>query len=490
VKRHAPAPVGIFTATLPLAAALLLSSCAVGPNYHRPDAPVPEVYKELPPGTPLWKPSDPQDGLTRGAWWVIFNDAELDQLEVQVNISNQTVKEYEAEYAQAVAQVKEAEAQLYPTVSVSFGAQRGGGGGGTAAVASAVGSGAGGSTHTNFTLEPNASWTPDVWGVVRRTIESRKANMQFTAAELANAQLSAQATLAADYFDLRATDSLKALLTQQVQLDERALEITRNQVNGGTIDNLSLASAEAALAAARAQLTAVEQTRGTYEHAIAMLTGHLPSEISIPVAPLTTSVPTVPVTLPSNLLERNPSVAAAERQMQQESALIGVAIGAYFPTISLTALGGYAGNPLNSLVRLGNRIWSVGGTATDTLFQGGEQMAAVTLARENYDQYVATYRQTVLTTFQSVEDQLLALKVLQQEAQFQAQAVKAAQKAADVALNQYNAGTIAYTTVIVDIQALVADQEALLTIQQNQLVAVVTLIEDLGGGWDRSRLPG
>ncbi len=490
MKRHAPAPVGIFTATLPLAAALLLSSCAVGPNYHRPDAPVPEVYKELPPGTPLWKPSDPQDGLTRGAWWVIFNDAELDQLEVQVNISNQTVKEYEAEYAQAVAQVKEAEAQLYPTVSVSFGAQRGGGGGGTAAVASAVGSGAGGSTHTNFTLEPNASWTPDVWGVVRRTIESRKANMQFTAAELANAQLSAQATLAADYFDLRATDSLKALLTQQVQLDERALEITRNQVNGGTIDNLSLASAEAALAAARAQLTAVEQTRGTYEHAIAMLTGHLPSEISIPVAPLTTSVPTVPVTLPSNLLERNPSVAAAERQMQQESALIGVAIGAYFPTISLTALGGYAGNPLNSLVRLGNRIWSVGGTATDTLFQGGEQMAAVTLARENYDQYVATYRQTVLTTFQSVEDQLLALKVLQQEAQFQAQAVKAAQKAADVALNQYNAGTIAYTTVIVDIQALVADQEALLTIQQNQLVAVVTLIEDLGGGWDRSRLPG
>jgi len=472
-----------------LAAALLLSGCAVGPNYHRPDAPVPEAYEELAPGTPLWKPSNPQDGLTRGAWWVIFNDAELDQLEVQVNISNQTVKQYEAEYRQAVAQVKEAEAQLYPTVSASFGAQRGGGGGGTAAVASTVGSGAGGTTHTNFTLEPNVSWTPDIWGVVRRTIESRKASMQFSAAELANAQLSAQATLAADYFDLRATDSLKTLLLQQVELDERALEITRNQFTGGTIDNSSLAAAQASLAAARAQLAAVEQTRGTYEHAIAMLTGHLPSETRIAVAPLTTAVPEVPVTIPSNLLERNPGVAAAEREMQQESALIGVAIGAYFPTISLSALGGYAGNPLSSLVRLGNRIWSVGGTASDTLFQGGEQVAAVTLARENYNQYVANYRQTVLTTFQSVEDQLLALRVLQQEAQFQAEAVTSAQKAADVALNQYNAGTIPYTTVIVDIQALVADQQQLLTIRQNQLIAVVTLIEDLGGGWESSRLP-
>jgi NodT family efflux transporter outer membrane factor (OMF) lipoprotein len=473
-----------------LLATLLLSSCAVGPNYHRPDAPVPQGYKELPPGTPLWKPSNPQDGLTRGAWWVIFSDPELDQLEVQVNISNQTVKEYEAEYRQAVAQVKEAEAALYPTVSLSFGAQRGGGGGGTAAVSSTVGSGAGGSTHTNFTLEPNVSWTPDIWGIVRRTIESRKANMQFSAAELENARLSAQATLAADYFDLRATDSLKTLLTQQVQLDERALEITRNQLNGGTIDQASLASAQAALEAARAQLAAVDQTRGTYEHAIAMLTGHLPSELELKPAPLTTPVPTVPVTVPSTLLERNPSVAAAEREMQQESALIGVAIGAYFPTISLTALGGYAGNPLSSLVRLGNRIWSLGGTASDTLFQGGEQVAAVTLARENYNQYVANYRQTVLTTFQSVEDQLLALKVLQSQAELQAEAVKSAQKAVDVALNQYNAGTIIYTTVITDIQALVADQEALLTIRQNQLIAVVTLIEDLGGGWDSSQLPG
>jgi NodT family efflux transporter outer membrane factor (OMF) lipoprotein len=214
----------------------------------------------------------------------------------------------------------------------------------------------------------------------------------------------------------------------------------------------------------------------------------VPSELSIPEAPLTATVPEVPVSLPSELLERNPSIAAAERQMKQENALIGVAIGAYFPTISLTGLGGFAGNPLSTLVNQSNRIWSVGGTASDTLFQGGSQVAAVANARATYDQYVANYRQTVLTTFQSVEDQLLALRVLQHESEYQARAVKYAQTAADVALNQFNAGTVAYTTVITDIQALVADQESLLTVQQNQLVADVTLIQALGGGWDTSKL--
>jgi NodT family efflux transporter outer membrane factor (OMF) lipoprotein len=305
---------------------------------------------------------------------------------------------------------------------------------------------------------------------------------------LANAQLSAQATLATDYFDLRAADSLRSVLKKIVELDQRALEITQSQVNGGTATNGDLASAQASLLSAKAQLVAVAQQRGTYEHAIAVLTGHLPSELIIPEAPLTANVPSVPTTLPSALLERNPAVAAAERQMQAENALIGVAIGAYFPTISLSGLGGYAGNPLSQLVRLGNRIWSVGGTASDTLFQGGSQVAAVANARANYDQYVAAYRQTVLTAFQSVEDQLLALRVLDNEAKYQADAVKSAQVAADIALNQFNGGTVAYTTVITTIQALLADQESALTIQQNQLVATVTLIAALGGGWDTSAL--
>ena len=478
-----------------VAAASMQVSCAVGPNYRRPSAPVPSAYKELPPG---WKVSTPKDERDRGDWWSIFSDPELDELERQVVISNQNVKQYEAEYAQAVALLKEAQAQLFPTVAVNGGEQRaGGGGGGTTSVSSTVGGSGttsvsntvgGGHTHTQFSLEAAVSWQPDIWGSVRRQIESRKAGVQVSRADLANAQLSAQATLATDYFDLRASDSLRKLLAQAVSLDQRALEITQNQLNSGTATNGDVAAAQAAVQATQAQLIAVDQQRGTYEHAIAVRTGHLPSELSIARAPLTTTVPDVPVTLPSTLLERNPSVAAAERQMQEENALIGVAIAAYFPTINLTALGGYVGDPLSSLFSVGNRIWSLGATANDTLFSGGSQMAAVANARATYDQYVANYRQTVLTTFQSVEDQLLALRVLQQESEFQMQAVKYAQTAADVALNQYNAGTVAYTTVITDIQTLIADQESLLTAQQNLLVADVSLIEALGGGWDTSQL--
>lgn len=470
-------PVAVLTATL--------AACAVGPNYHRPSAPVPSAYKELPPG---WKIGSPQDERLRGDWWGMFGDSELDRLEREVNISNQNIKQYEAQYREAVALLKEAQAQLFPTVTGSFNAQRGGGGGGTAAVSSAVGSGAGGSTHTEFTLEGVLSWQPDIWGAIRREVESRKAGVQVSAANLANAELSAQATLAADYFDLRAADSLQALLTRAVALDQRALEIARNQYKSGTATNGDVAAAQASLESTQAQLIAVEQQRGTYEHAIAMLTGHLPSELRVAEAPLAANVPSVPLAVPSELLERNPSIAAAERQMKQENALIGVAIGAYFPTISLQALGGYAGNPLSTLINAGNRIWSVGGSASDLVFQGGEQLAAVAQARATYDQYVAAYRQTVLATFQAVEDQLLALRVLEREAAVEQKAVEHAQTAADIALNQFNAGTVSYTTVITDIQALIADQESLLTIRQNQLVAEVSLIEALGGGWDVSHL--
>jgi NodT family efflux transporter outer membrane factor (OMF) lipoprotein len=473
---------------LMVAATLALGACKVGPNYRRPDAPVPSAYREAKAGDPAWKPSSPQDTADRGPWWAIFGDATLDGLERQIAISNQNVKQYEAQYRASQALLREAEAQLFPTLGVSFGAQRGGGGGGTASVSSAVGSGAGGTTHTEFTLEAQASWQPDLWGTIRRQVESRKAGLQVSKAALANAQLSAQATLAADYFDLRATDSLGGLLAKSVSLDERVLSITQSQFKSGTATSGDVAAAEAQLLAARAQLAAVEQQRGTYEHAIAVLTGHLPSDVEIPAAPLSATVPTVPVAVPSTLLERNPGVAGAERQMQQESALIGVAVGAYFPTISLSALGGYAGNPLSQLVKLGNRIWSLGGTASDTLFQGGEQVAAVAGARANYDQYVAIYRQTVLTAFQSVEDQLLALRVLERESQFEGDAVQAAQRSADVALNEFNAGTVSYTTVVTATQALIADQQAALTIQQNRLVAAVTLVAALGGGWDASAL--
>jgi NodT family efflux transporter outer membrane factor (OMF) lipoprotein len=486
MNKHRPAP--RLVPLIFLGLALALSACKVGPNYHRPDAPVPAAYQEADVDGVTWKPSSPRDTQERGAWWAIYADPQLDALEAQVDISNQTVKEYEAQYRAAVALLHEAQASLFPTLSISGGAQRGGGGGGTASVASTVGSGAGGTTHTEFTLEPSLSWSPDIWGTIRREVESRKAGVQVGKAQLAAAQLSAQSTLAADYFDLRATDSLRGILVRAVDLDKKVVEITDNQVKSGTADAGDLAAAQSQLLAAQANLVAVDQQRGTYEHAIAMLTGHLPSELSVPAAPLTSVVPLVPIGIPSTLLERNPTVAAAERQMQQENALIGVAIGAYFPTLSLTAIGGYAGNPLSRLFNIGNRIWSLGASANDTLFQGGATIAAVANARANYDQYVASYRQTVLTTFQSVEDQLLALRVLHQQLDYQTQAVQAAQKAADIALNEFKAGTVPYTTVITDLQNLLSAQESGLTIQQNQLVATVSLIEALGGGWDQSAL--
>jgi len=470
------------------AAVLILSACKVGPNYHRPDAPVPQAYKEIAENQPVWTPTSPQDTQDRGPWWSIFADPELDRLERQVNISNQNVKEYEAEYRQAVGLLREAQSQLFPVLGATAETQRGGGGGGTATTSSAVGSGPGGRATTQFRLEANVSWTPDIWGTVRRQIESRKAGVQVGKADLANAQLSAQATLATDYFDLRSADSLKTLLVQAVDLEQRALDITQNQFKGGTATNGDVAEAQALLKAQQAQLVAVEQQRGTYEHAIAMLTGHLPSEVHVAEAPLTSSVPVIPIALPSSLLERNPAIAAAERQMQQESALVGVAIGAYFPSISLSALGGYSGDQVSRLINVGNRIWSIGATATDTLYDFGDRAGAVTAARANYDQYVAAYRQTVLSTFQQVEDELLALRVLEHQSAYQDDAVRFAQTAADVALNEYNAGTVAYTTVITAVQTLINDRQAALTLQQNRLVASVALIEALGGGWTSAGL--
>ena len=467
-----------------VAGTVLASSCAVGPDYQRPSAPEPVTFKEI----NGWKPTEPRDGIDRGAWWSIYDDEQLDALERQIALSNQNVKMYEAQYQQALALVREAQAQLLPTVGLSTGAQRGGGGGGSASIASATGSAAGGRDATQFKLEANASWAPDIWGSIRRQIESQKAAAQVSAADLANALLDAQAQLATDYFDLRASDSLDTLLTAAVAGYQRTLDITRAQYNAGVAALSDVLTAEAQLQATKTQLIAVRQQRGQYEHAIAALTGRPPAELTLPATSLTAHVPVVPTGLPSTLLERNPQVAAAERQMQSGNALIGVAKAAFFPDLTLTGLFGYAGNPLSSLINTGNRVWSGGASATQLLFDAGEHSAALRAARAVYAQSVASYRQTVLTTFQQVEDELLALHVLQDEAESAAIAVKDAQRATDAALAEYQAGTVAYTSVVTAQQALIADQQTALTIQQNRLVASVTLIEVLGGGWEAKEL--
>ena len=303
------------------------------------------------------------------------------------------------------------------------------------------------------------SWDLDVWGSVRRQIESNVAGAQVSAADLANAELSAQATLATDYFDLRAEDSLEVLLRETTAADRRALEITENQYRAGTSSSADVVTARAQLQSVEAQLVGVGVQRQQFEHAIAVLTGQPPADLTIAPAPLASAVPVAPPGLPSALLERRPDIAAAERQMQEENALIGVQIAAYYPDISLSALGSFAGDPLSQLFTVANRVWSLDASASETVFSGGARPAAVAAARATYDQSVANYRQTVLTAFQQVEDALSSLRILEQQAAAQSIAVESARRALEVTLNAYRAGTVAYTSVITQQTLLLGDQQ-------------------------------
>ena len=466
-----------------LALCVFASGCMVGPDYKRPEAPPSPGFKEL----AGWKPGQPRDDIDKGAWWSVYNDPELDRLERMVEVSNQTVKQFEAQYRNAVALVGEARAGLFPTVALNGGVTRSGGGGGGSSGLSSGGGGRGDSTL--YSVQGSVSWTLDVWGRVRRQVESNVAGAQVSAADLANAKLSAQATLATNYFDLCAEDALTRLLRQTVDAYGRALQIAQNQYHAGTQSNIDVVTAQAQLQSAQAQLVGVGVQRQQFEHAIAVLTGHAPSELTIAPAPLTSAVPVVPPGLPSALLERRPDVAAAERNMQQENALIGVQVAAYYPDVSLSALGGFDASMISRLFNVASRVWSLGAAGAETLFSGGARPAAVTAARATYDQSVAAYRQTVLTAFQQVEDALSNLRILEQQAAAEAIAVASADRAVQATLNAYRAGTVAYTSVITEQTLLLSDQQAALSVRQSRLVASVALIEALGGGWSVEALP-
>jgi NodT family efflux transporter outer membrane factor (OMF) lipoprotein len=468
---------------------LSLADCMVGPDYKRPDAPAPVAFKEL----AGWKVSQPIDAVDKGSWWSVYRDPELDRLERMVEVSNQTVKSFEAQYRNAVALVAEARAGLFPTVGLGANVTRSGGGGSSGSsgsgTSSSSSSGGGGSSATQYSVSGTVAWDLDVWGRIRRQVESSSAAAQVSAADLANAKLSAQATLATDYFDLRAEDALSRLLSETAAADRRALRITENQYHAGTASSIDYVTALAQLQSTEAQLVGVGVQRQQFEHAIAVLTGHAPAEITIAPAPLAADVPVLPPGLPSTLLERRPDIASAERLMQEENELIGVATAAYYPDVSLSALGEYAGSPLAQLFNASNRFWSLGASGTETLFSGGLRTATVEAARGTYDQSVASYRQTVLTAFQQVEDALSNLRILEQQARAEAIAVSSAQRAVEATLNAYRAGTVAYTSVITEQTLLLADQQAALAVQQSRLVASVALIEALGGGWSAVDLP-
>ena len=464
------------------AVVLLVGGCMVGPDYQRAEAPEPVAFKEL----AGWKISQPADAADKGAWWSVYHDPELDRLERMVEVSNQTVKQFEAQYRNAVALVAEARSSLFPTASLSAGVTRSGSG--LSARSSSFGSSSSRS-GTQYTASGTIAWDLDVWGRIRRQVESSTAAAQISAADLASAKLSAQATLAIDYFDLRAEDALAQLLADTVANDRRALRITENQYHAGTTSSIDYVTALAQLQSTEAQLVAVGVQRHQFEHAIAVLTGHTPAEITIAQAPLAADVPVAPPGLPSALLERRPDVAAAERAMQETNALIGVQIAAYYPDISLSALGEYAGSPAAQLFNASNRLWSLGASGAETVFSGGLRSGAVAAARANYDASVASYRQVVLTAFQQVEDALSNLRILEQQARAEAIAIDSTRRAVEATLNAYRAGTVAYTSVITEQSQLLANQQAALSVQQSRLVASVALIQALGGGWSTADLP-
>lgn len=471
---------------LTLLALAALASCTVGPNYHRPPplpaaSVVPETFKEL----LGWQPARPADAADRGPWWAIYNDALLNGLEQRVDAANQTLAQAYAAYRDSQAIVQEARAGLFPIIGANASDTRSHSGGFNTPGSGGIGS----ATRTSYTAEGTASWTLDVWGQVRRTVESDVANAQSSAALLANARLSAQGSLAADYFNVRAADALAALLTETVSDYQRALEITQNQYAVGVAARSDVLTAQVQLESTQAQLVNVGVARAQYEHAIAVLSGQTPEALRITPGALAANVPVAPKMLPSTLLERRPDIAAAERTMKAQNALIGVAIASYYPVISLSALGGFSGDPLSSLINASNRVWTLAASGTETLFQGGARAAQVAAARATYDESVAAYRQTVLTAFQQVEDQLAALRILEQEATVEADAVRDARHAVAIALNEYRAGTQPYTTVITAQNTALADEQAALTIQQDRLVASVALVQALGGGWTDAALP-
>jgi NodT family efflux transporter outer membrane factor (OMF) lipoprotein len=476
-----------FRRALPALGLFALSGCMVGPNYHRPKLVVPAGYKEA----AGWLPAQPAAAAgPKGAWWTAFGDPLLDQMERQVVVNNATVAADYYAYQEATQIVQETRGGLFPTVGLSGSATRSGEGSGNSGVSSTrTGNGfsVGPSTSGNF--EGTVDWTPDIWGTIRREVQSNVSAAQVSAADLANATLSEQGLLAADYVDLRASDALIALLKATVVADQQALQITINQYNAGTVPPSDVITARTQLEGAQAQLINAGVARAQFEHAIAVLLGRAPADLTIPSGSLIATVPVPPPGLPSTLLQRRPDIAAAERSMAEANAGVGVAVGAYYPNLSLSALGGYAADPIGGLFSVSNSLWSLGASLSGTLFEGGTRSASVAAARDFYDETVQTYRQTVLSAFQDVENDLSSLRILAQQATVEAAAVADAQKALQISLNEYQAGTVTYTTVVTAQLTLLGDQEQALTVQQDRLLASVSLFQDLGGGFQASDLP-
>jgi NodT family efflux transporter outer membrane factor (OMF) lipoprotein len=451
----------------------LLSGCLVGPDYHRPApaSPAPAQYKEL----PGWMAATPADAAPKGDWWTAFNDPLLDQLEPMVAVSNQTVRQDYANYQQALAEVRVAYAQLFPVFGVT---------------GSVTKSGGGGTVLNSGSLEGNASWTPDLWGSVRRLIEQNAATAQADQATLANATLSEQTLLATTVIELRLADADIDLQQKTVEAYKESLRITELQGAASITATppSAVITARVALETAQANLIGLGVARAQYAHAIAVLVGKNPEELDIPYSTVMPTLPTIPAGMPSTLLQRRPDIAAAERTMAAQNAAVGIAVAAYYPNISLSAADGFSQSPLDGLLRAANHVWSIGATGTETLFDFGERHAEVEAAKAAYEGAVANYRGTVLSAFQNVENDLSGLRILADQAQALDVAVKDAIRGTQIALAEFQAGTVDYTTVAQAQVTQLSDQQSALSVQQSRLTDAVSLIGDLGGGWSDSQL--
>ena len=479
--------------------ATLLAGCIVGPNYRRPPAASPAAFKEPPP--PNWKSATPRDEIPRGKWWQLFGDPQLDALEEQVSVSNQSIAQAEAQFRAARAAAGVARGGLFPTVTGGASttrSRRGSGSAATTLLTSPTGSpgtsGSGttatsaGSTTSIYQVPVDVSYELDLWGKVRRMIESSVATAQASAGDLETIRLSLQAELAVDYFELHGLDAQQQLLSTTAAAYQKALDLTTNRYNQGVASGVDVAQAQTQLETTRAQAIDLGVQRSQLEHAIAVLTGKAPSELTISQAPVGVQPPAVPLALPSELLERRPDIAANERRMAAANAQIGVQVAAYYPTISLTASGGFESSKLADLFNWPSRFWSLGASAVETLFNGGARHAATEQARANYDAAVAAYRQTVLTAFQDVEDNLSTLRVLDAEAAQQQIAVTTAERSLALSNYRYQGGITTYLEVITAQAAALANERTAVDILTRRMTASVNLVKALGGGWRESEL--
>ncbi|KWK94075.1 RND transporter [Burkholderia ubonensis] len=476
-----------LAAAVAFATAVLLAGCAVGPDYHRPDTPMPAAFKEAPAG---WKVAQPADGADRGAWWRVYGDPQLDALIDKLNASNQTIAQSAAAYRQARALVAEARAAYFPTVGLTASGSRSRTPRASlsSGSSSSFGGGSSGSIGNSYSVGLDASWEPDLWGKVSRTVGAQRAGEAAAAADLANARLSQQATLAQTYFQLRTADTLQMLLDDTVASYARSLQLTQNRYAQGVAARADVIQAQTQLQSAQAAAIDNGVARAQYEHAIATLIGEPASTFSLPPLPLTAEPPVTPVGVPSALLERRPDIAAAERRAAAANEQIGVAISAFFPTLTLSAQGGVQSSVWSNLFTLPARFWTVGPQLAATLFDAGLRAAQTEAARATYDQDVAAYRLSVLTAFQDVEDNLASQRILAREIDVQRQAVDSAEHALAIVTNQYKAGTVDYLNVLTAQTTAFSAHQKLATIAGQRMVSSVGLVKALGGGWDVSQI--